>query len=249
MMIDGEGDDRTLPSPLSPEAELALLCRMLARHGYRDNIAGHATYAQPDGSLLINPFELLWEEVRASDIMRVDRSGAVISGRWTVTPALPLHLATHEARPDIAVAVHNHPEWGTVWANAGRIPPIYDQTSAFISEEIAVYDEYRGGVNEIESAHAAARAIGRAGCAFLVNHGVLVVADTIRQAYLRAMALEKRCKLAWHVEALGGHGVRIDPDVAVRVHDIVDRPDISAIPHLWTTAVRRELRADPAVLN
>jgi ribulose-5-phosphate 4-epimerase/fuculose-1-phosphate aldolase len=233
---------------LSAEAELALLCRILAREGYCDQIAGHITYAQPDETLLVNPFELVWEEVRASDVMRIDREGRPIGGKWTVTPAIPLHVETHKARPDISVAVHNHPRWGTIWANVGRVPPVYEQTSAYLPAEIAVYDEYRGGVTELANARSAALAIGDAGCALLLNHGVLVLGGSVQQAHMRAVALETRCRVAWHVEMLGG-GLAMDPMAAANLNALVDSPGVERMPHLWETAVRRELRSDPGVLE
>ena len=85
---------------LSPQAELALLCRTLFREGYDDHLAGHITYRQPDGTLLVNPWGLTWDEVRASDVLRIDTDGNLLEGRWTVTPAIPLHVELHRARPD-----------------------------------------------------------------------------------------------------------------------------------------------------
>src|ERR1700694_4965500 len=99
---------------LTPAADGALLARMLHREGYDDHLAGHITYRQPDGTLLVNPFGLTWDEITASDIMRTDMDGNVLEGRWTVTPAITLHTEVHKARHDVGVAVHNHPRWGTI---------------------------------------------------------------------------------------------------------------------------------------
>jgi len=73
---------------LTAAQELALLCRCLFSEGYDDHLAGHITYKQPDGTLLVNPFGLTWDEVTASDIMTMDADGNEISGRWTITPAI-----------------------------------------------------------------------------------------------------------------------------------------------------------------
>lgn len=233
---------------LSPEAELALLCRILAREGYCDNIAGHITYAQPDETFLINPFEFVWEEVCASDVMRIDAEGHRVGGKWSITPAIPLHVEAHKARPEMTVVVHNHPRWATLWAIAGRQPPIYEQTGAYIEAEIALFDEYHGGVTDVENARAAAKASGRAGCVLLRNHGVMVMGKSIRQAHLRAVALETRSRIAWHMEALPG-GVEMDTTVASKINGPLDTPTVSRLRHLWDSAVRRELRADPDVLK
>ena len=161
--------------PLTPQAEVALLARMLYREGYDDHLAGHITSRQPDGTLLVNPWGLTWDEVSASDIMRIDLDGNVLEGKWTVTPAIPLHLELHKARHDIGVAVHNHPRWGTIWADLHRAPPVYDQTSAMVPGDPALYDDFGGSVDPVENARACVEALGDARMALLANHGVLVV--------------------------------------------------------------------------
>ena len=229
---------------LSATAELALLARSLDRIGYHDRIAGHVTYRQEDGTLLTNPVRLRWDELRAADVMRIDPDGQVLEGPWTITPAIAVHLALHRARPDIRVAVHNHPHWGTVWGDMHRVPPVYDQTSAHVVGEIALYDEYEGTFVDEVNAESATEAIGAADYALLANHGVLVVAPSIALAYHRCHALEWRCRMAWHVEVAGG-GTPLKPDVAYAVGSrFHDKPMIG----LWESAVRRELDADPSVL-
>lgn len=62
---------------------MALLCRVLFQEGYNDHIAGHVTYRQDDGTMLVNPWELAWDEVCASDILTIDANGKVLDGRST----------------------------------------------------------------------------------------------------------------------------------------------------------------------
>jgi ribulose-5-phosphate 4-epimerase/fuculose-1-phosphate aldolase len=231
--------------PLTAQAELALLARTLFREGYDDHLAGHITYRQPDGTLLVTPWGLTWDEVRASDIMRIDLDGNVLEGRWTVTPAIPLHLELHRARHDVGVAVHNHPRWGTIWADLQRIPPVYDQTSAMVAGDPALYDDFDGPVNSVENARACVEALGDARMALLANHGVFVVGDDVAQAHHRSVVLEWRCRQAWHVEALGG-GVPVRAEVFER---FAAPFDVVSFPGLFEAMARRELRADPSVLD
>lgn len=230
---------------LTPAQELALLARMLFREGYDDHLAGHITYKQADGTFLVNPFGLTWDELRAGDVMHMDAEGNLLDGPWTITPAIPLHVELHRARHDVGVAVHNHPRWGTLWADLHKVPPVYDQSSAMYAGPVALFDDYEGSVDQVENARAAVEAMGAADVALLANHGVLVLGQTPAMAYLRASSFEWRCRQAWHVEAVGG-GAPLRPDV-VRSFGayFTEHP----FPGLFEAMARRELRADPSVLD
>lgn len=230
---------------LTPKQQVALLCRVLFREGYNDHIAGHVTYRQDDGTLLVNPWELAWDEVCASDILTINAKGEILDGRWNITPAINVHRDMHEFRHDVRVVIHNHSEWGSVWAACKRVPPIYDQTSALVDTDPAIYDEYRGTVNDESAGRAAVEALGQHKWALLANHGVFLVARDIRQAHLRAITLEWRCRLAWRVEQLGG-GTPLPPQVAAGTGQMTDG---NGFPFLWEAMARRELRLDPRVLE
>jgi L-fuculose-phosphate aldolase len=240
--------DRQIAPPLptlAPAQELALLARMLYREGYDDHLAGHITYKQPDGTFLVNPFGLTWDELRASDVMHMDAEGKLLGGPWTITPAITLHVELHRARHDVGVAVHNHPRWATIWADLQRAPEVYDQTSATYSGEVALFDDYSGSVDQVENARAAIEAIGAADVALLANHGVLVLGQDPAMAFLRASSFEWRCRQAWHVEAVG-KGVPLRPEVQESFGAyFVDHP----FPGLFEAMARREIRADASVLD
>ncbi len=230
---------------LTPQQTVALMCRMLFREGYNDHIAGHITVRQNDGTYLANPWELTWAELTASDILRLDEQGKVIEGEWNITPAINLHVDIHAARHDVGVVIHNHPQWGSVWSAAGRVPPIYDQTSALVDSDPVIYDEYRGTVEDTELGRAAVDALGSNKWALLANHGVLVVAKDVRQAHLRAITLEWRSRMAWRVEALGG-GSPLPEDIAIATGQ---RTDVNGFPFLWEAMARDEIRRDSTVLD
>jgi len=199
---------------LGDRQQLALLCRVLSREGYNDHIAGHITLRLDDGSYLANPWELTWSELTASDILRLDAQGQVIEGDWNITPAIRLHMDVHEKRHDVRVVIHNHPEWSSVWSATGKVPPVYDQTSALVDTDPVVYDEYRGTVEQ-------------------------------REAHLRAITLEWRCRLAWRVQALGG-GTPLSDAV---IQATGARTDLNGFPFLWEAMCREEIRRDPRVLD
>ncbi len=235
---------RPLLPELSEKAQVALMCRMLFHEGWNDHIAGHITFRLPDGNVLTNPWELAWDEVTASDILTLDPAGRVIDGEWNVTPALGLHLRLHEARPDISVVIHNHAHWSGIWANLHRVPPAYDQSSAYVDGPLPLYSEYAGTFDGEDPVAAAVNALGDAKWALLANHGALVVGQNLRQAHLRAITLEWRSRRAYEVELAGGGVPLTDEQVAA-----IALPDANGFPFLWEAMARRELRRSPDVLD
>jgi L-fuculose-phosphate aldolase len=241
-----DGEQSTLYFTPSPEAEVALLARMLSREGYNNHNWGHITYVQPDGTILMNPWEVPWDEMRSSDILRIDEQGNLLSGRWTVTPAVKLHLATHRLRPEVKVALHHHSEWGTVWAAAHELPPVLFQNGASVPN-LAFYNEYEDTVVHDDVAEANVRAMGDADAAILANHGVFVVGETIARAHWLATTLELRCKLAWRVRAMGAEGVEMKPS-AVEALVRSTRAGVSG-NRFHHAMIRREILADASVLT
>jgi ribulose-5-phosphate 4-epimerase/fuculose-1-phosphate aldolase len=232
---------------LMAEQRFALLARILYRLGFRDALAGHLTIRRADGHLLANPFPVGWDELCASDVCVISRDGEHLRGRERVSQAVELHVALHRERPDLEIIVHNHPEWSTVWACAGRIPPIYDQTSANMDTDIACVP-YTGPVLDPAFAAALAQRLGRAEVALLENHGVLVVGDSIDRVLWRAYVLERRCVMAWRVEAIGG-GVAMPPKYVDINKDVLVSGFGGVFPGFFDYLARREIRLDPGVLD
>ena len=228
--------------------QLALLHRVLHRLGFDDDLgAGHISYRLDGESFLVTPRAFGWDEVCASTLVRLSIDGSVDEDQQSVGEAARvLHRVIHELRPETRVAVHNHPRWSTIWAAAGRIPPIYDQFGMFAMDDLVLSTHYETGVSLQEEARAQVESMGGATTALLRSHGVLVMASSVRQAHLKCAALEHRSRTAWHVTALGG-AEPVGSKVAAAIAAVVDTQ--AARPHHFEYAVRRELRTDPSVLE
>lgn len=235
--------DQLIPD-LDPREQIVLLGRALWNEGYRDHLSGHITYNLGDGTLLCNPWLLTWEEVMPEQIIRIDLEGNLVEGDWPAPLGIPLHLALHAARPDVQIALHNHSEYGTVWSDIGEVPPAYDQSSSLGGGEIVLVDEYDGGVDSMEAASKAIVAMGDADRALLGGHGVFVLGSTARAVYLRAVALEQRCKNAWMVRVANGPEKSSLPDWWL---DRMAKSDGNGFRGFWEATVRAELRRDPAL--
>lgn len=241
-MVDPQSKVGQWVASMSPQDRLVALARVLYREGYNDHTTGHITYRQPDGTFLVNPFELTWEELRSSDVMRMDAEGRRLEGRHTITPAITLHVELHRAHNDVHVALHGHPVWATAWASAHRVPPVYDQTSAVAGRQVALYADYGGTVDAAENAREVVAAMGDTGMALLAHHGVLVTASSIEEAFIRASTLEWRSRRAWQVESLGG-ATPLRDDVVDSLASFV-RANVFQFP-MFEAAIRAELRRDP----
>ncbi len=231
---------------LSPKEELVLLARTLWREGYNDHLAGHITYALGDGTLLCNPWLITWNELRVEQVIRIDLEGNVVEGDWPVPLGIPLHLQLHKLRDDVKWALHNHPLYGTVWADMGEVPPIMDQSSALGGGRLVAVDEYDGPVNDPATARRAVEAMDGADLALLAGHGVFVLGGSARAVHQRAVALEQRCQRAWHVRAAGSLAKSSLPQAYLTR---MEQSNGEGFIGFWEAMVRTELRADPTLLD
>ncbi len=229
---------------LSGRQELAALAQALFAVGYSDHMAGHITIRQDDHTLLCNPWGLQWDQITATDVIRIDLDGRRLEGSWPVPPGIPLHLALHAAREHVKYAVHNHTHWSGLWAAAHKVPPVIDQTGGLTSAEVTLVDEFDGAVDEMTFAEAAIARMGSADIALLANHGIFVLGDTAAETYLRCYSFEWRCRRAVEVAAIGD-GVPLRPDVHTALAKVVDA---QGFPGYWDAAVRNAVLTRPRLL-
>lgn len=243
----------TLRSPgigteLSVEQKLACAFRILADAGWTQNLAGHITQVvDDDGSMLVNRWGVWWDEIRATDIVRVDPSGRPVDPAHQVTPAIHIHTELHRVRPDAPVLIHNHPFFTTVLAGIGELPMLTEQTGCMFEDEMVLVNEYTGGVDTPDAGEHLAESVGKATVALLANHGALVTGETIEEATYRAVSLERVSRLSYYTMLTGRAPIEM-PDAA--------RADIKAgfrseatVEMFWNGAVRTLLGRDRSCLD
>jgi ribulose-5-phosphate 4-epimerase/fuculose-1-phosphate aldolase len=234
-----------LPSP-TPRQSLALLVRILASLGYDDKLAGHVSVRdRDDHSLLVTPLGVFWRELRARDLIRVDPDGKVVEGEGRANPTIIFHAELHRARPDIRVALHNHPPFGSIWAAAGELPPLLDQTGANGGGRAVIYREYEGAVIDRRAAAELARAYGSADLAILAQHGTLVTGSSIPQVLVRALSFEWRCRKAWEVACMGKTGTPLPEATAEALAQYADEYG----ELLFEAYGREQIARDPGLLT
>lgn len=127
-------------------------------------------------------------------------------------------------------------------APSARHPPLLDQSSALGGGRVVLVDEYSGPVDQADYARAAVEAMGDADIALLAGHGVFVTGNRIRAVHQRAVALEQRCRNAWHAEVLG---TPVELPEQVRNHFAASKGD--GFRGFWEAMARKELRRDPSL--
>ena len=236
-----------IPVELTPEQQIALCARILDQAGFTLDVAGHITVVKPGSTdMWCTPYGLFWNEIKASDIISIDRDGQVIGGMWDVTPAVAIHTELHKRRPEARVIIHNHPYHATLLATMHRLPEIADQQACLFDGEMVLFDEYTGGVDNAREGQHLADALGTGTAAILANHGVLVLAGTIEQATYKATLFERTCRLAVDAARMSCEPVPVPPEARGTLKAMITR---HSSKFFWDASVRNVLRTHPEVLQ
>jgi ribulose-5-phosphate 4-epimerase/fuculose-1-phosphate aldolase len=235
----GVGRELTVPQ------QLACALRILAHEGWRENLSGHITWAAPDSGMWCNPWGIWWDEVRASDILRLDADGAIAEGPWDVTPAVFLHTELHRTRADATIIVHNHPYYATLLAAMNEMPRIVHQNSCIFDGELTLVDEY-AGVDDAQQGKWLAAQVGDASGILLAHHGAIVTGSTIGEACYKAVTFERMCRFTYDILAAGRTPEEI-PGVGRNELKAALRQNTPRA--YWDGAVRMLLAKEPEVLT
>jgi ribulose-5-phosphate 4-epimerase/fuculose-1-phosphate aldolase len=249
VVSDASWKPRAMPPSidLTERQKLACLHRILAGIGFNENMAGHVTCtADAAGDMWATPWGKWWDEVQASDLVRVNPDGEVLDGPWDVSPAIFLHTGIHRRRPDARVVVHNHPYHATLLATMGRLPEITHQAACMFDGALALVDEYEGQVLDAAAGSWLAERVGDADGIVLVNHGVIVIGASIEEAAYRAYTFDRMCRLT--ADALVA-GVPTREIPAEQRGALKDAFRTHALDAFWDGAVRMLVRAQPDVLD
>jgi ribulose-5-phosphate 4-epimerase/fuculose-1-phosphate aldolase len=179
------------------KVHLSAAHRLAVLHQLEEGIDNHFTVTLPghDDRYLILPFGLHWSEARASDMMVFDESGSTLEGEGVVErSAQCIHAPVHRIC-GARVVMHTHQTWAYAlnMLKDNRLLPS-SQSAAFFYGRVAYDDAYAGSADTLEEGERVAGLIGKQHVLFMKNHGVMVVGDTVAQAYRRLYMLERVCR-------------------------------------------------------
>ena len=229
--------------------DLAACYRLVARFGWDDLIFTHisARVPGPGHHFLINPYGLMFDEITASSLVKVDLEGhKVFDSPFDINPAgFVIHSAIHAARDDAACVLHVHSVNGVaVSAQEEGLLPLSQHSMAVLPS--LAYHDYEGVALEEDEKPRLVRDLGDKRFLILRNHGLLTVGRTVAEAFVGMYFLEASCMMQVRAQA-GGAKLRRIPqhivDNAPRQFAAVTR---GAGGNLAWPALRRRLGAsDP----
>jgi len=178
--------------------DLAALYRLVAMHGWDDSVFTHITarVPGPEHHFLINPYGMLFETVTASALVKVDLEGnTIIDTPYPVNPAgYNIHSAVHEVREDAKCVMHLHTRAGVaVSAQRDGLLPISQQASVALGS--LAYHDYEGIALNPDEKVRLQNDLGDRTALILRNHGTLVAAPSIADAWLFMYNLETACQI------------------------------------------------------
>jgi ribulose-5-phosphate 4-epimerase/fuculose-1-phosphate aldolase len=230
--------------------DLAACYRLVAHFGWSDLIFTHisARLPGPEHHFLINPYGMMFDEITASSLVKIDLDGQkVMDSPFEINPAgFTIHSAIHAARGDARCVLHTHSLNGVaVSAQKCGVLPI-SQQSTFVLSSLA-YHDYEGVALNADEKPRLVRDLGDHVFLMLRNHGLLTVGKTIADAFVNMYIFETACMIQVRAQAGGGELISIPQAIIDQAQQQAKAVTNSAGGMLaWPALLRRLERLDPS---
>lgn len=248
--LSAQADAAVTPEEARIRRDLAAAYRLVAMFGWDDLVATHisARLPGPGETFLINPFGMLFEEVTASSLVKINTDGEILAPtpHRVNAAGFTIHSAVHMARADAACVIHLHTRDGVAVSmiEDGVLP--LNQTAMLVAGDIA-FHEYEGVAVDLDERGRLQRDLGSKNLMLLRNHGTLALGSSVAEAFTRMYFLEWSCTV--QVRALGMGRSLHDPDPAVVAKMGQRNPESSRIfadNLVWPALIRKLDRLDPS---
>jgi ribulose-5-phosphate 4-epimerase/fuculose-1-phosphate aldolase len=231
--------------------DLAAAYRLVAYYGWDDLIFTHLSARLPgeEHHFLLNPYNLMFEEVTASSLVKVDTAGLPVEPTPFITnPAgFTIHSAIHMARDDAQAVIHLHtPHGQAVSAHSDGLLAI-TQTAMLIRDEVA-YHDYEGVAVDLDERERLVANLGAKSAMLLRNHGTLAVGETVGEAFLKIYFLERACEAQIMALSAGHESLNNPPQGAPEVTAQQGKMGLKLAAGMlaWPALLRKAYRLDPS---
>ncbi|MBI5278896.1 MAG: class II aldolase/adducin family protein [Burkholderiales bacterium] len=232
--------------------DLAACYRLVALYGWSDLVFTHisARIPGPEHHFLINPYGLMFDEITASSLVKVDQQcNKVIDSPFPVNPAgFVIHSCIHEAREDAGCVLHTHSRAGVAVSTqkCGVLP--VSQQSTFVCASLA-YHDYEGVALRDDEKPRLQKDLGDKTFLMLRNHGLLVVGKTVPDAFLSMYTFENTCRIQIDAQA-GGELIQVDPRIMDNMGQVLKTVTAGQGANLaWPALLRKLDRTNPGYAN
>ncbi len=229
--------------------DLAAAYRLVALYGWSDLVFTHisARIPGPEHHFLINPYGMMFEEITASSLIKVDQQCRKLSDSpFPVNPAgFTIHSCIHEGRPDVGCVLHTHSRAGVaVSAQRNGLLPI-SQQSTFVIPSLG-YHDYEGVALWAEEQPRLQADLGQNTFLMLRNHGLATVGPTIPDAFLAMYLFESACAIQTSAQA-GGELVMIGAKILEAMPPVIEMATKGLGARIaWPALLRKLERVDPS---
>ena len=231
--------------------DLACAYRLVAHYGWTHLTANHISLRVPgdEEHFLLNPYGLLFDEVTASSLVKIDLDGnKLMESDFGINQAgYVIHSAIHGARKDITCAIHTHTEAGmAVSSQKNGLLPL--NMSAIRFYERIAYHDYEGVTVDVEERENIVKHLGNHFAMILRNHGLLTLGRNLGEAFYLMYNLEKACRAQLAAMA-GGAELEIPPEhVLQKSAEQSWRPNNNSPEEhpAWPAMMRKMDRVDPS---
>jgi ribulose-5-phosphate 4-epimerase/fuculose-1-phosphate aldolase len=228
--------------------DLAACYRLVALYGWSDLVFTHisARVPGPEHHFLINPYGLMFDEITASSLVKVDRDcRKIIDSPFPVNPAgFTIHSCVHEVREDAGCVLHTHSRAGVaVSAQKCGILPI-SQQSTFVLASLA-YHDYEGVALRDDEKPRLQKDLGQKNFLVLRNHGLLAVGKSVPEAFLNMYTFENTCRIQIDAQG-GGELVHVNPKILDGLSQVFKTVTAGQGANIaWPALLRKLDRIDP----
>jgi ribulose-5-phosphate 4-epimerase/fuculose-1-phosphate aldolase len=230
--------------------ELAAAYRLVALYGWSDLVFTHisARIPGPEHHFLINPYGLMFDEITASSLVKVDQDcNKLHDSPFPVNPAgFVIHSCIHQARENAGCVLHTHSRAGVaVSAQKNGVLPI-SQQSTFVLASLG-YHDYEGVALRDDERPRLAADLGDKNFLVLRNHGLLTVGKSIPEAWLSMYTFENTCRIQIDAQAGGGELVHVNPAILQGLSQVMKTVTAGQGAGIaWPALLRRLDRIDPS---
>jgi ribulose-5-phosphate 4-epimerase/fuculose-1-phosphate aldolase len=213
--------DRVAPEEWDERVNLAASYRLVAHYGWEDLVFTHITMRVPgaDDQFLINPYGVLFDEITASNLVKIDLHGTTLDDSpFPVNPAgFVIHSAIHAARHDAKCVFHTHTLNGmAVSTQRAGLQPI-SQHSIFVLPSLG-YHDFEGVATRDDEKPRLVADLGDNTHLILRNHGLLTVGESVADAFMAMYYLETSCAIQVRAQSGGGELIPVPKDVIDSAH-------------------------------